>query len=162
MQGAALALGKIPNETVAQRQARYATLFGGASGIPRHWLYESAAATGRLLGPLTFEIANLYRAAGLETEWGAELPDHASQELTFLAFLAEEAEMDVPHADEWRVAERQFIQRHGGWLIQLGRALARSGDAVYRPIGAFLAAWLTEALSFSPSSSVRGKGLRLR
>ena len=150
---AILALSAIPAETMVQRQARYAALFGGISGVPRHWLYESAAATGRILGPLTFEVAKLYRTAGLETAWGAELPDHASLELAFLAHLAKQAESDTAHADEWCAVEQQFIRQHGGWLIHLGHALVISGNEVYAPIGALLADWLQENRTPAPFSA---------
>ena len=77
-------LAGIPSEGIDQHRQRYAALF--ASGRPRFWLYESAALTGKILGPQTFEMARLYRAAGLEAA-GAELPDHISLELAFLSYL---------------------------------------------------------------------------
>jgi len=125
-------LGTIPSEEPQKRQDRYTTIF--ASGKPRYWLYESAALTGRILGPGTFEMARLYRAAGLE-QVGAELPDHLSLELAFLSHLAGSPQ------------ERQFLENHAGWMIDLGHALSRSGDEVYAPIGALLADWLEFALA---------------
>jgi ferredoxin len=126
-------LAGIPSERADQRLKRYAALF--ASGRPRFWLYESAAKTGKILGPQAFEMARLYCAAGMETA-GAELPDHISLELAFLAYLAGQTG-DYPY-------EQQFLEKHGAWMIDLGRALARSGDEVYAPIGALLDDWLTE------------------
>jgi ferredoxin len=126
------ALANVPAEPLAARQARYVALFVG-TGQPRFWLYESAALTGRLLGPESFAVEKLYRAAGLMPD-GTELPDHASLELAFLGELAKQ------ETAEW---ERGFIEKHAGrWLPQLGRALAASGDAVYAPIGQVLADWL--------------------
>ncbi len=128
-------LAGIPSERPDQRRKRYATLF--ASGRPRFWLYESAARIGKILGPQTFEMARLYRARGLESA-GAELPDHISLELTFLSYLAGQ------HDDSFH--ERQFLEKHGDWMIHLGRALAQSGDPVYALIGALLGDWLTEQM----------------
>lgn len=149
---AILALSEIPVESLEQRQKHYEALFGGA---PRFWLYESAALTGRILGPQTFEVARIYRSECLEPAFEAELPDHASLELAFLAYMAEQAdgagEFGASNAVEWRKREREFIQEHGAWLIQLGRALADTRDEVYAPLGAFLADWLQESLSHSKS-----------
>lgn len=142
---AILALSEIPAESLERRCERYNSLFNGTNGRPHLWLYESAARTGRILGPETFAVAKLYCAAGLEPNFGAELPDHASLELAFLAHLAEQSESDIEHAVEWRALEWQFFKEHGDWLIQLGRALANSDDEVYTAIGAFLADWLTES-----------------
>ena len=126
-------LAGIPSESHDQRRERYATLF--ASGRPRFWLYESAAKTGKILGAQTFEMARLYRAAGLEAA-GAELPDHISLELAFLSYLV--------GRDNISPYEQQFLENHGAWMIDLGRALKQTGDPVYAPIGQFLADWLTE------------------
>jgi nitrate reductase assembly molybdenum cofactor insertion protein NarJ/NAD-dependent dihydropyrimidine dehydrogenase PreA subunit len=126
-------LAGIPSEGIDQRRERYAALF--ASGKPRFWLYESAAKTGKILGPETFEMANLYHAVGIESS-GAELPDHISLELAFLSYLVER--------DNISLYEQQFLEKHGAWMIGLGRALVQSGDEVYAPIGALLADWLTE------------------
>lgn len=142
---AILSLSEIPAESLERRRERYDSLFNGTNGRPCLWLYESAARTGRILGPETFAVAKLYCAAGLEPNFGAELPDHASLELAFLAHLAEQSESDIEHAVEWRALEWQFLKEHGDWLTQLGRALANSDDEVYMPIGAFLADWLTES-----------------
>jgi len=137
-----LALSELPAETQAQRMARYDTLFNAAP--PRHWLYESAAKTGRILGAETFEVAKLYRAAGLISAFGAEAPDHACIELDFLAYLSGQAESNSEQSAAWRALERQFIREHGAWLIQLGRSLAQCGDTLYAPVGQALADCLTE------------------
>ncbi len=133
---AVAALAEVGAESLAARRARYAALFAGP-GRPRFWLYESAHRSGRLLGPETFSVERLYRAAGLNV-LGAELPDHASLELAFLGYLAEQGAADL---------EKVFIEKHAGlWLPQLGRELARTGDEVYAPLGQLLADWLTEAV----------------
>lgn len=132
-------LGAVPASSLPTLQARFASLFAGP-GRPRFWLYESAWLNGRLLGPETFAVEKLYRLAGLAMpRANAELADHASLELAFLAHLsAVEQDAAMP-------AERQFIEQHAGrWLPGLGRALAGSGDEVYAPIGQLLANWLTE------------------
>ncbi|GAB4501678.1 MAG: hypothetical protein Fur0035_12210 [Anaerolineales bacterium] len=123
----------IPAEGLNQRRERYAALF--QSGRPRFWLYESAARTGKILGETTFSMAQLLQAAGLQTT-GAELPDHISLELAFLAYLSGQVK-NLSY-------ERQFLEQHGAWMIDLGRALQQMGDTVYAPIGALLADWLTE------------------
>jgi ferredoxin len=132
----------LPSEGVDQRRARYAALF--ASGRPRFWLYESAARTGKILGKPTFAMAQLLQAAGLETD-GAELPDHVSLELAFLSHLVER--------DNISLYEKQFLDQHGAWMIDLGRALGQSGDAVYAPIGQLLADWLTERMQRATPNS---------
>lgn len=137
-------LVEIPAEALVRRQTRYKALFA-ASDRPPLWLYESAYRQGRLLGETSFALARLYQAAGLEIA-GAELPDHAAVELAFLAHLANRAADEPEHKTEWRRLERRFIKKHAGcWLPALGKALVRSGDAVYAPIGRLLAEWLEEA-----------------
>ena len=153
------ALGQVSAEPGAARRARYARLFEGTNGPPRFWLYESAAQTGRILGPQTAAVAALYRAAGVAPALGAEPPDHAVIELAFLAHLAGQAAADPSETAGWRAAERQFLQQHGAWLIALGRGLAADGDAVYAPIGALLADWLSEDLTPGPSPARRGEKL---
>lgn len=139
----------LPAENANLRHQRYTAIF--ASGRPRYWLYESAAKTGKILGPETFEMSNLYHVAGLETT-GAELPDHAALELTFLAYLSEQV--------DGLSYERQFLEKHGTWLIDLGRALQQSGDTVYTVIGGLLADWLTESLA--PTPLPQGEGQKVR
>lgn len=140
-------LGTGRAESLTARRARYTALFCG-TGCPRYWLYESAVLGGRVLGPETLAVERLYHAAGLETT-SAELPDHASMELAFLAHLAAVGQGSIlPN-------ERQFIEQHAGrWLPQLGRALARSGDEVYAPIGQLLADWLEESVGWRVSGVV--------
>lgn len=133
----------IAPEDLSKRQARYTTLF---SGQGRLWLYESLARDGQLAGPSAMAVWAVYEAAGL-TVAGTELPDHASMELAFLAYLAQqEAEMSA-EAPQWRRARRLFIKCHAGrWLPALGEALALTGDVVYAPVGRLLAATLVTDL----------------
>jgi nitrate reductase assembly molybdenum cofactor insertion protein NarJ/Pyruvate/2-oxoacid:ferredoxin oxidoreductase delta subunit len=141
---AAVAMAEIPADSLAARRRRYRALFGGA-GRPRFWLHESAYRSGRIYGQDTLAVAKVYEAVGL-TVSDAELPDHASLELAFLAFVAGQQEKDPSNAGQWRQLERRFITRHAGrWLPQLGQALAAAGDAVYGPIGQLLAGWLPES-----------------
>ena len=139
-------LACIKPEEPHQRRERYNAIF--ASGKPRFWLYESAALTGKILGPQTFEMARLYRKASLETV-GAELPDHISLELAFLSYLAGSSQ------------EKGFLKSHAAWMIDLGCALSRSGDEVYAPIGALLADWLESALAPAPLHAKEGKGMKV-
>jgi len=139
-------LACIPPEEPNLRRERYTAIF--ASGKPRFWLYESAALTGKILGPQTFDIARLYRDAGLEPT-GAELPDHISLELAFLSHLAGSSQ------------EKGFLERHASWMIDLSRALSRSGDEVYAPIGALLADWLESAFAPAPLHAKKGKRMRV-
>ena len=135
----------IQPETDLARQRRYEAVFMG-NGRPRVWLYESMRLNGRLLGPETQKLAFLYQAAGLQMV-GSELPDHASMELSFLAYVAQMQADDPGNRRRWQKLERDFIKKHAGrWLPDVGRALARSGDEVYVPIGKLLVGWLEEAL----------------
>ena len=145
-------MAEVRAESVTARRKRYTALFAGP-GRPCFWLYESAFLNGRILGRETFAVEQLYRAARMEIA-SAELPDHASLELAFLAHLAAVGE------DSILSYERQFIEQHAGrWLPELGRALAHSGDEVYAPIGQLLADRLAEAArlrrAHAPATSLR-------
>jgi NAD-dependent dihydropyrimidine dehydrogenase PreA subunit len=141
MGDAVAGLSEVPAESLPARRRRYAALGGG----PELWFYESGHREGRLLGEASLAVARLYQAAGLEPG-GAELPDHASMELAFLAYLARRQAVEPEHRPAWRTLERRFIKEHGGrWLPALGRALVSSGDAVYGPIGRLLAHCLEES-----------------
>ena len=143
------ALASIPAESLEARKMRYAALFNPSNGL---WLYESAALYGRIIGEETFTLSRLYHTAGLESI-GAELPDHISVELSFLAFLLS--------SEENEQHEKQFLQNHAGrWMPELGHALANSCDPVYGPIGSLLADWLSErALNHQSPSMREGESL---
>jgi TorA maturation chaperone TorD/ferredoxin len=131
------ALAAIPSRTAAALRESHRDLFARSSP-PYFSMYESAWISGRLLGPETLEVERLYRAVGLEPE-GSELPDHASVELAFLAYLA-------GGGSQTEIAEREFIRQHAGrWLPSFGRGLARSGDRAYAAVGQPLIGWLGEA-----------------
>ena len=135
---ASTAISQVPDETFADRQARYARLFRG-SGRPEFWMYESMYLSGRLFGPETLAVEKWYRAAGVEVQ-GSELPDHVSIELAFLAHLAGR---NLPNG----LTERNFIIEHAGrWLPGLGWRLSSTADPVYGPIGQLLAGWLEESV----------------
>ncbi|MCL4562723.1 MAG: molecular chaperone TorD family protein [Chloroflexi bacterium] len=137
-------LSAIEAEPYTRRLARYVDLFAG-SGRPRFWLYESAQHGGRLLGSETWAVDRAYRLAGLEIS-GAELPDHVSIELAFLAYLAAQQAEHPDQMQEWQRLEWNFIRKHAGrWMPGLGRALASLGDEVYSPLGRILSGWLEEA-----------------
>ena len=139
-------LASIPPEEINLRRERYTAIL--ASGKPRFWLYESAALTGKILGPQTFELAQLYRAAGLEAV-GAELPDHISLELAFLSYIAGSSR------------EMRFLENHATWMIDLGRTLSRSGDAIYSLIGSLLADWLEFSLAPPPLQTKQENQVRI-
>ena len=131
----------ISPEPIAVRQERYNALFSGP-GRPRFWLYESLYRSGKLFGSETMDVEGIYRTAGLEIE-GAELPDHVSVELAFLAYVAYQQVVSDQQTGTWEEIERNFIKAHAGrWLPALGHNLADSGDEVYAPIGQLLADWL--------------------
>lgn len=139
------AISEIPSDSLANRRTQYRELFD-KSGRPQFWLYESLHVNGKLAGPVTFEIQHLYKTMGLEIP-GAELPDHASLELAFLAYLATQQDAEPEKAGLWRLLERRFIKKHAGlWLPEVGRRLAYTQDPVYGPIGELLASWLLEAV----------------
>lgn len=155
---AAPALAAIPPEPLEDRRRRYWQLFAGP-GRPPLQVYESQYVDGRLLGPTSFAVEQIYRAAGLEVD-GTERPDHASVELAFLGRLAEQEATDPSKATEWRRIARRFIKRHAGrWLPELGRSLAASGDPVYAPIGQLLADWITRE-GRPPRDGVRARSRR--
>ncbi len=136
------ALTRIPPEEPAARRERYRRLTAGG-GRPPLSLTASLHRQGRLLTEETAAVEHFYRAAGLEV-FGAEMPDHASVELAFIGFLCRRQHEDPSSGRLWRTAERRFIKAHAGpWLVDLGRAMDRSGDPVYAPIGRLLAAALT-------------------
>jgi TorA maturation chaperone TorD/ferredoxin len=128
-------------EPIAIRQERYNALFAG-SGRPRFWLHESLYRSGKMFGSETREVEEIYRTADLVIE-GAELPDHASLELAFLAYIANQQVGSNQHRRAWAEVEQTFISAHAGqWLPALGFDLAASGDEVYAPIGLLMAEWL--------------------
>jgi ferredoxin len=117
--------------------------------------------TGSLLGPESYAVERLYRAAGLAIA-GSELPDHASLELSFLAYLAVQREKHPAQERQWRRLERAFLRKHAGrWLPHLGSALAATGDVVYAPIGHLLADWLQEVSRSRPRRRTKRATTRL-
>jgi TorA maturation chaperone TorD/Pyruvate/2-oxoacid:ferredoxin oxidoreductase delta subunit len=133
---AVVALEGVPSRPLERLKDSVFALFTG-SFRPYCDLYESTWVSGRPMGPETFQVERLYRAAGLEVD-GAELADHAAYELAFLGYLASMGESEL---------ERSFIRKHAGrWLPSLGRRLTLSGDLVYGTLGALLVGWLEEAL----------------
>ena len=150
-------LARVPAEPWAARRARYRALFDGL-GPAQIWLYESVHLSGKLAGPEMAAVDRLYRITGLQAA-SAELPDHASLELAFLAHLVRRQIAHGQQKTAWQALERQFIMAHAGrWLPEVGRELLRGKDEVYAPIGRLLAGWLREAsLPGCRSSSTRGR-----
>lgn len=138
---AVVEMAEIPPESLNRRRARYTALFAG-SVRPHLGLYESLVRDGQLVGPSALEVWSVYEAAGLAVS-GTELPDHASVEMAFLAYLSEREAAIPAEAAQWRRARHLFIRRHAGrWLPALGEAIALTGDPVYAPIGRLLTAAL--------------------
>jgi len=142
---ALLGLSTLPAESLSARQARYENLFGNA-GRPRFWLHESGYLNGRILSEETFAVARFYRQAKLEVN-GAELPDHASFELAFLAYIAERGDLQ---------SERRFLDEHAlRWLPALGRSLSSCDDPLYATLGQLLVDFLERVAAPSVNESAQ-------
>lgn len=136
------AIAAIHAEDMSKRRQRYQKLLT-TQGVHMH---ESLARDARLSGPITFTIWSLYRAVGLMIP-GADLPDHVSVELAFIAHLLERERDSHEEKGQWQKARRMFIKQHASqWMPALGRALAQTGDIVYRPIGLLLQAIIRQEL----------------
>jgi len=145
-----MALAGVRAETLARRKERYRQVFNPASQ-PGICLYESQFFSGKLAGPETFVVERCYKAVGLESN-SAELPDHASLELAFLAFLANQQAIEPGRAQQWQKLERQFIEKHAGrWLPALGQSLVHTQDLVYAPVGELLVILLDSVQHPSPA-----------
>jgi ferredoxin len=141
---AELHLSSIPSEDVATRRERHRILFHSGRQKPLP-LSESLMRDGCLVGPITFTVKSIYEVTGLHVA-EAELPDHVSVELAFLAYLAKNETQSVGDSRQWRTARRLFIEQHAGkWISELGELLVDTGDLVYAPIGYLLSALLPEA-----------------
>jgi TorA maturation chaperone TorD/Fe-S-cluster-containing hydrogenase component 2 len=134
---AVAAMVKIAAEPMPARRERFERVFYGSDKTCIQ-MYESGALHGKLLAAETRAVADWYRQVGLATD-GAEIPDHVSLELAFLAFLCGlDSELGLK-------LEKAFLQQHAGrWLPALGRTLAAQADPVYAPVGELLAGWIEE------------------
>jgi len=135
------ALAAVKPSSQGIRRSEYEALFIG-QGRPPIWLYESWHVNGRIPGPATFAIQALYKQAGLKYE-GAEMPDHAALELSFLSYLCrQEIENGEP---EWRDVRRIFIKNHAGlWLPEVGRALICCMYPAWQALGYVLVSSLAQ------------------
>lgn len=128
------ALANIKTTSRANRWIEFETLFIGKTE-PLVWLYESRHLNGRMPGPATFQLKRLYADVGLETI-GAELPDHASMEFAFLAYMSEQAKISKEAEFIWGKAINTFIKTHAGkWLPSVARQLIQLGDPSWKAIG---------------------------
>ncbi len=142
---AVLQIGEIPAGSIASRRQKYQALVSGNGSKPQVWMYESLHECGRLAGPQMFAVEKAYRDAGLAPQ-SSELPDHASLELAFLAFLADGDPEADSHPAYPGPREKRFLRQHAGkWLPNLGKQLLSTQDRVYGPIGFLLASWLSES-----------------
>lgn len=125
---------EIEGGSLEDRQREYKELFIG-DGYPPIWLYESYYLDGRVPGPTTFALKNLYSHAGLEVA-SAELPDHAAIELAFLAHLAEHEELDKKNAAAWRTSRKLFLKNHLlRWFPDVVRSITVSGYPSWEAVG---------------------------
>jgi len=134
LEEAVKAIACLGEGSIIERQREFQTLFIG-KGHPLVWLYESHYVDGRVPGPTTFAIKNLYADTDLEVA-GAELPDHASMQMAFLAFLAEKEGQDQENQEVWRSARCLFLKNHlMRWFPEVTGRLIRSGYPVWAAIG---------------------------
>jgi len=153
---AVLALSEVPSSSKDKRMAAFCSLFAGNGHSPI-FLYESQFLGGRLLGEESLMLGKMYGRLGLEVD-GAELPDHASVELEFLAYLAEKEAASPEQASTWRAAQSLFIRQHAGrWLPEVGRNLATSTDPAWSAIGVLLIAVLTPVRSGHRPNKARSR-----
>ena len=135
----AIAFSGIPPSTSDSRIREYESLFVG-EGRPPIWLNESHYTNGRIFGPTSKSILNIYREAGLEII-GSELADHAGMELAFLAHLVEKEVKDIEFRSDWKQAREMFIKNHtGSWLPEVGKQLSRSTYPAWSAIGSLIIA----------------------
>lgn len=138
---AVTALDQAASDSLGSRRESYENLFIGR-GSPPIWLYESMHRDGRFPGPSSFSVGAIYKKAGLDVV-GAELADHASNELAFLAYLVQQEIDDVIEAETWARVRKLFIKNHAGrWLPEVGRKLNRSPYPVWTAMGYLLIASL--------------------
>lgn len=151
------ALEQVAASSLTYRTQTYQSVFFG-QGAPPIWLYESMHSQGRIPGSSTFTVEALYKQAGLEVI-GAELPDHACNELSFLAFLAMHEARDGNESDTWTAVRKLFMKKHAGrWLPEVGRTLSRSPYPEWAAIGRLLIASLMPQ-SASQSALAEGFGI---
>lgn len=141
LEDCAMAFSGVPASTLNSRFSEYESLFIG-EGRPPIWLYESHYVDGRISGPTSFSIHNIYKEAGLEIA-GAELADHAGLELVFLAYLVEKEVKDIEFRCDWKQAREVFTKNHAGrWLPEVGKRLSRSVYPGWSAIGSLIIAIL--------------------
>jgi NAD-dependent dihydropyrimidine dehydrogenase PreA subunit len=155
-QQAVINLAEIRPAEISIHYEKYREIFyprvGAAVG-----LYECQHVNGRFPGPATFAVKNLYERVGMIVE-GAEMPDHASVELAFLAYLCQQEAKGDADSTEWRRSRRLFIRNHARkWLPEVGRALRNSGALAWETLGQVLIASLD--LSKKPQSTRETSGL---
>lgn len=131
-----------------------AVVYGDNNSTPI-MLYESKYINGRVPGPITFKIQSLYKQAGLETI-GAELPDHISMELAFLAHLAQQEFEETDYPWMWREARSLFIKRHAiQWMPRIGQQLVLVDNPAWKALGHLLIALIERENSISPTKIFR-------
>jgi TorA maturation chaperone TorD/Fe-S-cluster-containing hydrogenase component 2 len=157
MRNAVRKLADVPARCKYEHLERYKKLFNGREG-PIIWLYESKHINGRIPGPATFVVQSLYTQTGLEIV-GAELADHASLELAFLAFLAENECNNQEESLIWAEARELFIKKHAGrWLPAVGKGLMQTAYPFWIAVGSLLIAVLHK----TRKKAVRGSGSVVR
>jgi len=102
----------------------------------------------QVMGESTMAVVRFYRDAGLELDQCyADLPDHMSAELSFLAFLcdmeAKEREQHSGGVKHCLELQRRFYSEHlGAWLKSFCDATIRNAQTTYyRELPALLHEW---------------------
>jgi nitrate reductase assembly molybdenum cofactor insertion protein NarJ/Pyruvate/2-oxoacid:ferredoxin oxidoreductase delta subunit len=121
---------------------------------PILWLNESKYKDGRIPGPTTFQVKSLYKKVGLAAV-GSELPDHASMELEFLAFLSNQRLVDDTINSPWDEAHSLFLKKHiMSWLPKVSNQLSKQGNHTWASVGVLLKAVLSLDFAQQPREKV--------
>jgi TorA maturation chaperone TorD/Fe-S-cluster-containing hydrogenase component 2 len=152
-QKTALTLAKLPTTNLEALRRSYTRLIANPGRRPLV-LYESLYRGSGLMGQITWEVEQYYRALGLALVKG-ELPDHASVELAFLGHLATaettaRAVGDGQLIARLRAEQDTFLRAHAGaWLPEVGVALASAvaDNRFYTAVGRLLSEFLAEEMT---------------
>ncbi len=142
----AVRLGKDPYHRI-----QYARLFYGPYSVPVP-LYESVYREGTIMGRTATQVSRYYARGGLEMESSAELPDHLSVELEFLAYLSylETIKPGAPGS-----LKEEFLRHHVlTWLPEVSSSLENQAPgSVYLEL-----ARAAEAACRADWSDLEGRG----
>ncbi len=132
-------LSSLPSSNIENHWKSFEELIAGKTDS-QFSFHESKFRQGRILGPTTFQIKSLYEQVGLKVD-GAELPDHVSIELEFMAYLCQKINENDSEVEIWKKAQDLFYRQHlSDWMPQLGQDLIKSRDVVWKLVGFILTA----------------------